>query len=39
MKEEEEEEEEEERRITPVCDRASLGSEPRQPTNQSVSLP
>jgi hypothetical protein len=26
-------------RIPPVCDWASLGSEPRQPTNQSLSLP
>jgi hypothetical protein len=25
--------------IPPVCDSASLGSEPRQPTNQSLSLP
>ena len=27
------------RRITPVCDRVSLGSERRQSTNQSLSLP
>ena len=27
------------RRIPPVCDGASLGSEPGQPTNQSLTLP